>query len=138
MRPFRPSDPQGPGQQDSGTIVHHRSLSYRLLIRGLSPLVPLELTLNDPIGEVGLAERYGPPANHQSCASESTRSGHLLLDRSPAQNFPAISCVQAVGRFSFQACRYQWFINHLVYEAWFPFIERVSVYCAPLKLWTVY
>jgi hypothetical protein len=61
MRPFRPSDPQGPGQQDSGTIVHHRSLSYRLLIRGLSPLVPLELTLNDPIDEVGSAERHGPP-----------------------------------------------------------------------------
>jgi hypothetical protein len=60
MRPFRPYDPQGPGQKDSGTIVHHRNLSYGLLIRGLSPLVPLELTLNDPIGEVGSAERYGP------------------------------------------------------------------------------
>jgi hypothetical protein len=83
MRPFRPYDPQGPGQKDSGTIVHHRNLSYGLLIRGLSPLVPLELTLNDPIGEVGLAERYGPPANHQSCASESTRSVHLLLGRNP-------------------------------------------------------
>jgi hypothetical protein len=33
----------------------------------------------------------------------------------PAKNSPAISCVQAVGRFSFQACRYQWFFNHLIF-----------------------
>src|SRR4029077_13931609 len=49
MRPFRPYDPQGPRQIDSGPIVHHRNRSYGLIIQGLSPLVPLELTLNDPI-----------------------------------------------------------------------------------------
>jgi hypothetical protein len=78
MRPFRPYDPQGPGQKDSGTIVHHRNLSYRLLIRALSPLVPLGLTPNDPIVRWVRRNGTAPPAYHQSCASESTRAVHLL------------------------------------------------------------
>ena len=60
MRSFRPYDPQGPGQKDSGTIVHHRSLS---------PLVPLGLTPNDPIGGLG-GNSTGPLAYDQLCASE--------------------------------------------------------------------
>jgi hypothetical protein len=34
----------------------------------------------------------------------------------PAQNSLTVSIVQAVGCFSFQAFRYQWFFNHLAYR----------------------
>jgi len=62
MRPFRLYDPQGPGQKDSGTIVYHRSLS---------PLVPIGLTPNDPIG--GLGGTAQALAYEQLCVLESTR-----------------------------------------------------------------
>jgi hypothetical protein len=72
MRPFRHYDPQGPGQQDSETIVH---------LRSLSPLVPLGLTPNDPIGGLGGTARA--LAYDQLYASESTRKVHLPFCRTP-------------------------------------------------------
>jgi hypothetical protein len=84
MRPFRPYDPQGPGQKGSRTIVHQRSLSGRPLVQGLSPLVPLGLTPNDPIGEVGSAERHG--SLKEILLVEKSRSDGLILWDEPSKN----------------------------------------------------
>jgi hypothetical protein len=93
MRPFRPYDPQGPGQKDSRTIVHHRSLSS---------LVPLGLTPNDPIGGLG-GNSTGLLAYDQLWVLWSQPERYIFpFAEIPAQNSPAVSIVQAVVRFSFR------------------------------------
>jgi len=87
MRSFRPYDPQGPGQKDSGTIVHHRSLS---------PLVPLGLTPNDPIGGLG-GNSTGPLAYDQLGVLRSQPERYVFpYAEIPAQNSPTIPFVQVV------------------------------------------
>ncbi len=71
MRPFRHYDPQEPGQQDSGTIVHHRSLS---------PLMPLGLIPDEPIGEVGWRNGTGPfqDSNLRTVTFDTPNNGNAV------------------------------------------------------------